>query len=798
MSNSRGSTTATLVALSRREDVSGEGPQHASMEEGGGGGGGGGGGERGGGERGGGGSGTFIRGDETLGSSTTSIQATDEGTVVPPPGGGGGIVTEVRLLSGGRVTTRLTDQVRMTSGPAAASSLHIRDDGYCSSDSSPKGPGERKCSGKDSKLLLSNSTTPQSGVSDTPDGSEAANGGDAPAAGANATTLGVNDADVIATTVLAAELPEGTPVITTTTSVSTPHVGTPDDGRESWGKSMDFLLSIIGFAVDLANVWRFPFLCYRNGGGAFLLPYFLVTVFGALPLFFMELVLGQYHRQGPITVWKICPLFRGIGYCAVLVAYYVSFYYNVIIAWSIHFVYASFSYELPWTHCNNTWNSPDCWDGLTSDSDLRPNSTSVKSPSEEYFNLVVLQMQKSKGFDDLGPPQPGLILCGFITYCLLYLSLFKGVKSSGKVVWVTATMPYVILTLLLIRGALLPGAADGILYYVKPSITALYNPKVWFEAAVQVFFSVGAGFGVHLSYASYNTFHNNCYRDCLITSLVNAITSFYSGLVIFTYLGYMAYKQKTQISHVATDGPGLVFQVYPEAVATLPGSQFWSCLFFLMLITLGLDSGMGGLECVITGMLDEIRQTFGFKNVRREVFTALVVGSSFLVSIANFCQGGMYMFHWLDTYAAGISLLCSAMFEAVAVSWFYGLRRFRDDIAHMLGFRPRLYWRICWKFVSPIFILITMVIGAISMASAPLQYKGHVPYTYPSWAESLGWVITSSSMLMIPLWMVIVIIQQPGSLSQKLALSITPLDEHHRYLETGEVPKFGWRHWLQI
>ncbi|XP_069956817.1 sodium-dependent dopamine transporter-like [Cherax quadricarinatus] len=570
-----------------------------------------------------------------------------------------------------------------------------------------------------------------------------------------------------------------------------------DDGRESWGKSMDFLLSIIGFAVDLANVWRFPFLCYRNGGGAFLLPYFLITMFGALPLFFMELVLGQYNRQGPITVWKVCPLFRGVGYCAVLVAYFVSFYYNVIIAWSIYYVYASFSYELPWTSCNHTWNTDNCWDGLTSE-EPRPNSSNLMSPSEEYFNFVVLQMDKSGGFDDLGPPQPGLVLCGLLTYIILYLSLFKGVKSSGKVVWVTATMPYVILTLLLIRGALLPGAADGLLYYIKPSISALSNPQVWYEAAVQVFFSVGAGFGVHLSYASYNTFNNNCYRDCLITSLVNAFTSFYSGLVIFTYLGYMAFKQKTHISRVATDGPGLVFQVYPEAVATLPGSQFWSCLFFLMLIALGLDSGMGGLECVITGMLDELRRTFGRKTIRRELFTAIVVTSSFLVSITNFCQGGMYVFHWLDTYAAGISLLCSALFEAVAISWFYGLRRFCADIQHMLGFRPRLYWRVCWKFVSPLFILITILIGLQTQISGQLEYNGPTHYLYPGWAEAVGWLITSSPMLMIPLWMCITVWRQPGSLRQKLLLSITPEGEHQKVLQTGDTPRLDWNHWCQF
>ncbi|GBP88669.1 Sodium-dependent noradrenaline transporter [Eumeta japonica] len=179
-----------------------------------------------------------------------------------------------------------------------------------------------------------------------------------------------------------------------------------DDGRETWGTGADFLLSIIGFAVDLANVWRFPYLCYRNGGGAFLIPYTLMLVFGAVPLFYMELILGQYNRQGPITLWKICPLFKGVGFCAVMVAFYVSFYYNSKSisspppgltsqnpppAWAFYFLISSARSELPWLHCDNAWNTEHCWDAArynaTNRTDARyQGPLSHFTPASEFFH----------------------------------------------------------------------------------------------------------------------------------------------------------------------------------------------------------------------------------------------------------------------------------------------------------------------------------------------------------------------------------------------------------------------------
>ncbi|XP_063218366.1 sodium-dependent noradrenaline transporter-like isoform X2 [Bacillus rossius redtenbacheri] len=570
------------------------------------------------------------------------------------------------------------------------------------------------------------------------------------------------------------------------------------DGRETWGRNADFLLSIIGFAVDLANVWRFPYLCYRNGGGAFLIPYTLMLVFGAVPLFYMELILGQYNRQGPISVWRICPLFKGVGFCAVLVAFYVSFYYNVIIGWALYFLVASAAPELPWLHCNNSWNTEWCWEAspATTNTTSTTNTTAGRnthSPASEYFHRAVLEMQWSSGLHEMGYPKWQLMLCLLLVYSMLYLSLFKGVKSSGKVVWVTATLPYVVLTILLARGLMLPGALTGISYYLSPELSRLADTQVWVDAAVQIFYSVGAGFGVHLSYASYNTFHNNCLRDCLVTTAVNCFTSFFSGFVIFTYLGFMSHKQGIPISLVATEGPGLVFQVYPEAVATLPGSHFWSMLFFFMLIMLGLDSAMGGMECVITGLMDEFQAFFKGQRFARELFTLGAAAVSFSVALVNVTPGGIYMFHLFDTYSAGISLLCSALFEAIAVSWFYGLERFSQDVKDMLGSKPGLYWRVCWKFVSPSFIIGVVMFGLLY--HQPLQYND---YSYPGWAEWVGWGLALSSISMIPLVAAIQLLKTPGTFRERIAINITPEEEQESVRQTRVVSRFRCRHWLYV
>ncbi|KAL4234396.1 Sodium-dependent noradrenaline transporter [Mactra antiquata] len=570
--------------------------------------------------------------------------------------------------------------------------------------------------------------------------------------------------------------------------------------HEDWGHKADYLLAVIGYAVDLSNVWRFPYLCYRNGGGAFIIPYFITLIFGALPIFFMEMCLGQYHREGPITLWKIAPMFKGIGYASCFMAYLVAFYYNVVIGWAFYYLFSSFTLDLPWRTCDHEWNSPRCWtllDGQFNASNVTdPSNNHSVSSSFEFFERGMLKLHMSSGLSNLGEVRWELVLCTLLTFICIYFSLWKGVKSSGKVVYVTATLPYLILTILLIRGCLLPGAIDGIKYFITPNLERLNDPNVWIDAAVQIMFSMGCGFGTHIAYASHNKFNNNCYVDCMFTAAVNSFTSIFSGFVVFSYLGYMANRQQKHINHVAQEGPGLVFIIYPEAIATLPGSSAWAIIFFLMLITLGMDSAFGGLEAPLTGLADSFYKVFKSRYYR-EVLTLIVIGSAFLFSIPCNTWGGMYVFKILDTFAAGTSIVFTVLCQVVAVSWFYGIDQLCDDIHKMFNHMPGLYWRVCWKYLSPTFLLI-IVISSI-LHYTPLLYEGSShKYVYPGYANVLGWMIAVSSMSIIPLYIVYYILTSKGTLKERISFGISPKWEHKKIREVKEVKRFKREHWVYI
>ncbi|XP_033224528.1 sodium- and chloride-dependent GABA transporter 1-like [Belonocnema kinseyi] len=520
--------------------------------------------------------------------------------------------------------------------------------------------------------------------------------------------------------------------------------------RGSWDSKVEFILSVVGLAIGLGNLWRFPYLCYKNGGGAFMVPYFIALSLAGVPMFLMELSLGQMMTIGGLGVFKIAPIFKGIGYATCVLSCWTNIYYIIILAWALFYFLVSLRADVPWRTCDNTWNTrycitpterlkTRCWiestDTICATRIGNMSHTLLKDPVKEFWDKEYLKNCEQKQH-------------------------FYTIVFFMQVVYFTALFPYALLVVLLVRGLTLPGAMEGLRYYATPNLSKLGDPEVWIDAVTQIFFSYALGLGALVALGSYNKFNNNVYKDALIVCCVNSGTSMLSGIVIFSVVGFMAHEQQKPVADVAASGPGLAFLVYPSAVLQLPGASIWSCLFFFMLLLIGLDSQFCTVEGFITATVDEWPRLL---RKRKEIFIAIVCFLSYLIGLLCVTDGGMYVFQLLDSYAvSGFCLLFLMFFECIAVSWAFGVNRFYDGLRDMIGYYPCFWWKFCWTITTPAICIGVFTFNIIKFS--PVKY---LSYEYPWWSHLLGWFSGLSSMMCIPGYMIYIWCVTPGTKSEK-------------------------------
>ncbi|CAK1599056.1 unnamed protein product [Parnassius mnemosyne] len=559
--------------------------------------------------------------------------------------------------------------------------------------------------------------------------------------------------------------------------------------RASWGRPIEFILACLGYAVGLGNVWRFPYLCYRNGGGAFLIPFFLMMILIGLPLFYLELYIGQYTSLGPLKAFgAIGPVFSGLGYCTLVVISIISIYYMIIVSWTLFYTVVSIGGYLNWGSCENEYNTDFCYSGIY-DAECRINNTGDASDltyymrqcksigeiclssgfepydgkyclngtetipwytnirrviaAEEYYNERVLGRGNAT-WENWGTIQWHLVGCLFFSWLIAFFCVIKGVQSAGKVVYFTALFPYVMLTALLIRGVTLDAASDGILFYLSPDWSTLAEARVWGDAASQIFYSFGVACGSLVTLASYNNFYNNCHFDTIFVCFANFLTSVYAGFAIFSVLGFQADLMGVSVDDVAEQGPGLAFVAYPEALLQMPIPQFWSILFFLMLFILGLGSQFAGIEAINTAIVDQWPQL----RKRYWMVTAFTCFTCFILGIPMCFSGGVYLFTLLDWNTASWAILLIGMAETIAVSWSYGINRAMQDLASMnmkLNKVLRFYWKAAWTVTVPISSIGVLIF--IFSDWSPPSYEG---YVFPLFADLLGWAVGLSTLVLFP------------------------------------------------
>lgn len=574
--------------------------------------------------------------------------------------------------------------------------------------------------------------------------------------------------------------------------------------RAGWNSKIEYFLAQVGFSVGIGNVWRFPYLCHQNGGGSFLLLYILLMLVVGIPLFFLELAAGQAIRQGSIGVWKyISPRLSGIGYSSCVVCFFVALYYNVILAWSLFYLGNSFQSPLPWEQCPVEGN-------------VTVKECETSSPTSYFWYRKALDITDS--INETGSFNPYIVCSLLAAWTIVCLGMFKGIKTSVKVMYFSSIFPYVVLFCFLVRGLMLDGAMEGIAHMFYPKLEIWADIQVWRQAATQVFFALGLGFGSIIAYSSYNPKNNNCHRDAFIVSFINFLTSVLATLVVFAVLGFRAknsvmecvannVRQLSEGFHsgmvdinlmpnfnlsdptsVAPDsythwfeqygrripgnltecnlekemqkgveGTGLAFIAFTEAMTLLPGSPFWSALFFLMLLNLGLSTMFGTLEGILAPLTDRFERLANNKT-KLTVFTCII---GFVIGLLFTQRCGNYFVSMFDDYSATLPLIIVVVFETFSVSWVYGADRFLDDIEGMLGWRPHVIYKYLWKYICLLSMLGLLLATTIHMFIKRPTYRAwnqekatEESLDYPDWALAVLALLIIFAMLPVPLGLI--------------------------------------------
>lgn len=462
--------------------------------------------------------------------------------------------------------------------------------------------------------------------------------------------------------------------------------------RDRWPSRLMFIFAAVGSAAGLGNVWRFPYLTYKYGGGAFLIPYFFALLVLGIPLLILEFGLGQHFQRSAVGSLRKLTSWGGIvGWWALTTGFLIITYYAVIMAWALRFFLASAS--LPW-----------------------------RADAQAFFYHTVLGLTEK--ISVLGGVNWVLLACLVLVWVMIYFSIFKGVRSVSKVVVVTMPLPFLLILALLVRVVTLPGAAVGITYYLKPLFSALLDPEVWIAAAGQIFFTLTLGFGVMIAYASYVQKGQDVAKDAVWTALLNSLISILAGFVVFGTLGFLAAQKGVLVSDVVASGPGLAFVVFPEALSLMPWPRLFSFLFFLTLLSLGIDSAFSMVE----GITAALKERLAVSSQRVALFTSL---AAFLGGILYVTGAGLYFLDVIDHFSATYAILLVGLLQTLLVGWTRAGVAVKESLRRARWFPVELWWKLL-RFPIPLILAGLLLVDVVKEVEAP--YSG-----YPSWALLFGW-----------------------------------------------------------
>jgi NSS family neurotransmitter:Na+ symporter len=486
-----------------------------------------------------------------------------------------------------------------------------------------------------------------------------------------------------------------------------PREGESMEQREQWGSRMGFILAAAGSAIGLGDVWRWPYIAYSNGGGAFFIPYLFAFLTAGIPILLLEYAIGhRYRGSTPLSFRRIDRRYEWVGWWQVGISFVIGCYYAVIIAWAASYVWFSFG---------SSWgNNP-----------------------ERFFLTQYLQAPAQPS--GLGGPVANVLLPLLGVWALTLYVLVRGVKRGIELAS-RIMMPvfFVLFILLVIRAVTLPGATEGLNTLFKPDWASITDSQVWIAAYAQIFFSLSICFAIMVTYASYLPRRADLSNTALIVGFSNSSVELLAGIGVFGALGFLASATNSPVQKVAEEGIPLIFIAFPTLIDQMPAlNQVFAVVFFFSLVIAGFTSQISIVEVYVSALREKFE-------ISRTKAVAIGGGVAALVSLTFATRGGLYVLDAADHYINEVAAVTAGLLEVALVAWLFRkldeLRVHTNAVSDIVVGR---WWTFMLTVITPV-MLIYMLFNTLRF-----ELFGKSNYeNYPTdFLFQYGWIVVIASLV---------------------------------------------------
>ena len=452
--------------------------------------------------------------------------------------------------------------------------------------------------------------------------------------------------------------------------------------KNEWGSNLSFLLAMIGSAVGLGNIWRYPYVLYSNGGGAFFIPYIVAILIMGIPFLILEYGVGYNFKSSfPKAVKSISKKWEYLGWFLPVAVFMILIYYSAILGWDGFYVIIS------------------AFKGWGAD----PNA---------YFTGSFLQANDTLG--GLGTFVPFVAIAMLVGWVIMWVISHTDLeKGLGRVSKVLVPLLFAIMIFIVLFSLTLPGAGIGLAELYNPDWSLLLNFNIWMAAFGQMIFSLSLGMSIAFTYASYTKDDSDLVSNALWVTVANCGFENFAAIGVFSILGYMSLQSGVAVPDLVTQGTGLVFIVYPTVFNVLGDwASVIGPLFFFTVYLAGLTSILSTIE----PLSFSIQNKFGWS--RNKTMTILCVFGA-AVSMIYATAMGSYILGIADTFVNQIAILIGVIFECIVFAWIFKAENIIPKLnAKSKSIKLGKWWLVVVKYVLPIFIAIVWIGGILEVISS--------------------------------------------------------------------------------